>query len=51
MQTQTPNNQEITETLTIEQDNIKYLLHVTSIGETISFLLSFTEDSKTKIFV
>ena len=48
---QTPNNQEITETLTIEQDNIKYLLHVTSIGETISFLLSFTEDSKTKIFI
>ena len=47
----TPNNQEITETLTIEQDHNKYLLHVTSIGETISFLISFSEDNKTKIFL
>ena len=47
----TPNNQEITETLTIEQDHNKYLLHVTSIGETISFLMSFSEDNKTKIFL
>ena len=43
-------NEEITETISIEQDNTKYLLHITSIGETISFLISFTEDNKTKIF-
>ena len=44
-------NEEITETISIEQDNTKYLLHITSIGETISFLISFTEDNKTKIFL
>ena len=47
----TPNNQEITETLSIEQDHNKYLLHITSVGETISFLISFSEDGKTKIFL
>ena len=44
-------NEEITETISIEQDNTKYLLHITSIGETISFLISFAEDNKTKIFL
>ena len=44
-------NEEITETISIEQDNTKYLFHITSIGETISFLISFTEDNKTKIFL
>ena len=47
----TQNNQEITETLSIEQDHNKYLLHVTSVGETISFLISFSEEGKTKIFL
>ena len=42
---------EISETISIEQNNTKYSLHITSIGETLTFLITFSEDLKNKVFV
>ena len=42
---------EISETISIEQNNAKYSLHITSIGETLTFLITFSEDLKNKVFV
>ena len=46
-----PTPKEQTETITIEQNNIKYSLHITSVGETLTFLLTFSSEHKNKIFV
>jgi hypothetical protein len=42
---------EISETISIEQNNAKYSLHITSIGETLTFLITFSEDLNNKVFV
>ena len=49
MEAHTP--KELTETITIEQNNIKYSLHITSVGETLTFLITFSSEHKNKIFV
>ena len=41
-------NQEISETLTIEQDNTHYTLHLNSIGDIISFNLDYNYNNYTK---
>ena len=46
-----PTPKEQTETITIDQNNIKYSLHITSVGETLTFLLTFSSEHKKKIFV
>ena len=46
-----PTPKELTETITIEQNNIKYSLHITSVGETLTFLITFLSEHKNKIFV
>ena len=46
-----PTPKELTETITIEQNNIKYSLHITSVGETLTFLITFSSEHKNKIFV
>ena len=46
-----PTPKEQTETITIDQNNIKYSLHITSVGETLAFLLTFSSEHKNKIFV
>ena len=48
MEAHTP--KELTETITIEQNNIKYSLHITSVGETLTFLITFSSEHKNKIF-
>jgi len=42
---------EISETISIEQNNTKYSLHITSIGETLTFMITFSEDLLNKVFV
>ena len=42
---------EISETISIEQNNTKYALHVSSIGETLTFLITISEELKNKIFM
>ena len=46
-----PTPKEQTETITIDQNNIKYSLHITSVGETLTFLLTLSSEHKNKIFV
>ena len=41
-------NQEISETLTIEQDNEHYILHLNSLGDIISFNLDYNYNNYTK---
>ena len=43
--------QEISETISIEQNNTKYSLHVSSIGETLTFVITISEQDKNKIFM
>ena len=49
MEAPTPN--EITETISIELNNSKYSLHINSIGETLTFLITIYKELKSKIFV
>ena len=46
-----PTPKEQTETITIDQNNIKYSLHITSVGETLTFLITFSSEHQNKIFV
>jgi len=43
--------QEISETISIDQNNTKYSLHVSSIGETLAFVITISEQDINKIFV
>ena len=43
--------QEISETISIEQNNTKYSLRVSSIGETLTFVITISEQDINKIFV
>ena len=46
-----PTPKEITENICIEQNNTKYSLYISSIGETLTFLITFSSEHKNKIFV
>lgn len=46
-----PTPKEITETIYLEQNNIKYSLYINSVGETLTFLITFSSEHKNKIFV
>ena len=43
---QTP--KEISETISIEQNNTKYSLYVSSIGETLTFAITISDEFKNK---
>jgi len=43
--------QEISETISIVQNNTKYSLRVSSIGETLTFVITISEQDINKIFV
>ena len=46
-----PTPKEITENICIEQNNTKYSLYISSIGETLTFLITSSSEHKNKIFV
>ena len=50
MEVPTPSSEdkEISETITIDQDNIRYILHLNSIGNTITFSLEYNSNNYSK---
>ena len=50
MEAPTPSSEDkqISETITIDQDNIRYILHLTSIGNTITFSLEYNSNNYSK---
>ena len=48
MEAPTPKSEEISETITIEQHNAKYTLHLNSIGDIITFSLDYNSNNYTK---
>ena len=48
MEAPTPKNEEISETITIEQHSAKYTLHLNSIGDIITFSLDYNSNNYTK---
>ena len=48
MEAPTPKSEEISETITIEQHNAKYILHLNSTGDIITFSLDYNSNNYTK---
>ena len=48
MEAPTPINEEISETITIEQNNSKYTLHLNSVGDIITFSLDYNSNNYVK---
>ena len=50
MEAPTPSSEDkqISETITIDQDNIRYILHLNSIGNIITFSLEYNSNNYTK---
>ena len=50
MEAPTPSSEDkpISETITIDQDNIRYILHLNSIGNTITFSLEYNSNNYSK---